>query len=485
MEDQTPFRILVIDDDSDTQANLRDILGLDGYDFTMVGTAAEALDQDDWSSFGALIVDWTLPDGTAETLLPHLRERAPEAALLVITGTVGLSGALTAIRHTVVDYILKPIDPDGLRASLARVAEHQRLLRDREQSQAAFRTLVETAPCVILILRPDRSIVYFSPFAARFTGYAAEDVLGKDYASVLVRDDTVHRTIDAEMDKVFAGGRPESFESPLWCKDGSQRRVVWTPERLDHFKGGPALLALGQDVTERQRAAEHSMQEERLAAVGQAMTGLIHEGRNALQRCQASVELLVMEVEDRPEALDLVAQLQKAQDHLHRLYEEVREYAEPLSLQRERHHLGEVIEEAWDNLQAAQPGRQAQLRQEAGTLSLLAVVDRLSLNRAFRAILDNALAASADPVAVEAIWSDVRLDSRPALRVGIRDNGPGLTAAVRSRIFDPFFTTKTHGTGLGMALAKRIVDAHGGRIGVGDDHGSGAEIVVTLPRGNV
>ena len=75
------------------------------------------------------------------------------------------------------------------------------------------------------------------------------------------------------------------------------------------------------------------------------------------------------------------------------------------------------------------------------------------------------------------------LAAQPALRIAVRDNGPGMKADVRQRIFEPFFTTKTKGTGLGMAIAKRIIDAHGGRIELGPESGRGAEIIITLPRG--
>ena len=59
-----------------------------------------------------------------------------------------------------------------------------------------------------------------------------------------------------------------------------------------------------------------------------------------------------------------------------------------------------------------------------------------------------------------------------------------LTAEQRQRIFEPFFTTKTKGTGLGRAIAQRILEAHGGRIAVGTPPGPGAEIQLLLPRGN-
>ena len=97
-------------------------------------------------------------------------------------------------------------------------------------------------------------------------------------------------------------------------------------------------------------------------------------------------------------------------------------------------------------------------------------------------ILENALAACRDPVRVTICCQDAELEGRPALRVSVRDNGPGLTSEQRQRIFEPFFTTKTKGTGLGMAIAKRILEAHGGQLAVGPSGPPGAEILITLPR---
>jgi hypothetical protein len=68
----------------------------------------------------------------------------------------------------------------------------------------------------------------------------------------------------------------------------------------------------------------------------------------------------------------------------------------------------------------------------------------------------------------------------PRFQIAVRDNGPGLNAEQKSRIFEPFFTTKSRGTGLGMAIAQRIMEAHGGEILVGDTE-SGTEIVLLLP----
>ena len=100
--------------------------------------------------------------------------------------------------------------------------------------------------------------------------------------------------------------------------------------------GDEEVVAILRDVTGRKRAEERSLQAERLAAIGQMVAGLAHESRNAFQRSQACLEMLALEVEDRPETLELVARIQKAQDHLHYLYEEVRHYAAPINLRRQR-----------------------------------------------------------------------------------------------------------------------------------------------------
>lgn len=69
-----------------------------------------------------------------------------------------------------------------------------------------------------------------------------------------------------------------------------------------------------------------------------------------------------------------------------------------------------------------------------------------------------------------------------AVRVTVRDSGPGLTPEARERVFEPLYTTRHSGLGLGMAIVRRIVEAHGGRIDVGDSGVLGAEFVITLPR---
>jgi PAS domain S-box-containing protein len=488
--------VLVIDDDADTRANLRDILELDGHCVETAGTAREALSRNNWSAISAVLLDRKLPDSSAEELLPRLKQLAPNSAILIVTGYADLQGAIAAIRQGASDYITKPINPDLIRSRLARIAEQKQLALAKERSDAAFRTLVEAAPCMIVILRLNHALVYFSPFAEVLTGYGAAEVLGKDYLHTFLPEAS-RQTAANEIRTVFAGTPAREFETPVVCRDGTQRWMVWNAKRLDDYEGQAAILAVGQDITKLKLAQEQALQSERLAAIGQMMTGLAHESGNALARSKACLEMLAWEVEDKPEALELIDRIQKAQTHLKHLYEEVRGYAAPFKLEREQWQLSGIWRLAWENLAVSRKGRDAQIHEETGGLDLHCVVDQFRLEQVFRNILENALAACADPLRIEVRCSAAEIGGQPAVRVAVRDNGPGLNAEQRRRIFDPFFTTKTKGTGLGMAIAKRIVEAHGGTIAVGpsvqppapesrrDGVGGGAEILITLPRGSL
>jgi FixJ family two-component response regulator len=126
-EDVSP-EILIIEDDGDARANLADILELDGYRVDMAGTVREVLDRTHWDDYAAVLLDRRLPDGSSEDLVPHIQERAPQAALIILTGYGDIINAIEALRHGVADYLLKPIDAAALRASLDRI----RQLRDAE-----------------------------------------------------------------------------------------------------------------------------------------------------------------------------------------------------------------------------------------------------------------------------------------------------------------------------------------------------------------
>ncbi|HYT88869.1 MAG TPA: ATP-binding protein, partial [Gemmataceae bacterium] len=186
-------------------------------------------------------------------------------------------------------------------------------------------------------------------------------------------------------------------------------------------------------------------------------------------------------LQDRPDALDLVRRVQQAHTDLGRLFEDVRCYAGPMNLEIERCTLADVWRAAWDHLAEHRAGRAAQLVELSG-LDAECEADAFRLEQVFRNIFDNSLAACLDPVRIEVRCALKMLARREAWSVSIHDNGPGLNEEQRTKIFEPFYTTKPKGTGLGMAIARRVIEAHAGQLQLGSEEPPGTELVIVLPK---
>ncbi len=129
------LRVVVIDDDPDTRANLEDILQLEHCVVKSVGSLREALTLDNWSKVNVVILDRRLADDVADKLLGTFRRLAPQAAIIVITAYADLNSTIAALRHGVYDYILKPINPEALLASLSRLRQLHEARRQALQAQ--------------------------------------------------------------------------------------------------------------------------------------------------------------------------------------------------------------------------------------------------------------------------------------------------------------------------------------------------------------
>jgi PAS domain S-box-containing protein len=371
------------------------------------------------------------------------------------------------------DAILRAIDLDL--ATIQDAYEAEKLLR----SETAFRNLVEAAGCAIVIFRANHQIVYFNPHAERLTGYGQAEIIGKNVVETLLP--LVDRVPAAQrFVQVSRGETAQGFEQIIVCRDGTQRLLVWNARRIEEFAASPAILAVGHDVTDLKQAQDRALQAERLAAIGQTVAGLAHESRNAFQRIQACLEMLALEVEDRPEAMHLVERIQRAQEHLHQLYEEVRSYAAPINLEWQLGDLQPAWREAWDQLEVNRRGKVVTLC-ESMHVDTQCTFDPFAITQVFRNVLENAMAACGPQGRIEIVSSPTTLHGKPAICITVIDNGTGLPAEVCARAFEPFYTTKTKGTGLGLAIARRIIEAHRGTITIANRESGGVAVTICLP----
>jgi PAS domain S-box-containing protein len=471
--------VLVIDDDADTRENLCDILDLDGYRYEAAGTARELLERQDWDDVALVLLDRKLPDGSPQEILPRLKVLAPHVAVIIVTGYSDIEGAISALQSGAADYILKPVNPDALRASVRRVIQRQRdvqqiarLSDDLAEGEVRYRALFENTLDGLVILDDQNRIFAANPAARSMLGWTSTGGEMRLDSLQLGSEGHTHAATRGD----FLGPGKHSGEYWIEVPGG---RIAIEYRAVEHSAPGLHLISM-RDVTARKHAEERARQAERLAAIGETMTALVHESRNALQRSKASLEMLKLEVEDRPEATKLANRVERAQEDLHQLFEEVRQWAAPLKLRRQECNLRELWQETWCLVGQAHPGRKAKLVEEL-SCEPVCYADEFALGQVFRNIFENAIevAPPGSTVTIRCAHPPTRNDSEIVLT--IRDEGPGLTAEQQRRIFEPFFTTKAKGTGLGMAIAQRIVHSHGGVIAASSPQG--AQIEIRLPRG--
>ncbi|MDP1798751.1 MAG: PAS domain S-box protein [Planctomycetaceae bacterium] len=377
------------------------------------------------------------------------------------------------------DISLHPLpqkDDDDLQVMvhIVDITERKRLEAERRQQEShrRLRFMIDNLPAGAVYVS-DQTIAA-NRATEGITGYSRQELRTiENWFTQLFGDRAAEVQAQYNADRALRFPATRTLE--IIRKDGQRRWIEHAAYGDDQHE-----VWLLHDVTERIRAQYQVVQGERLAAIGEMMTALAHESRNALQRSQACLEMLEVDLESQPEALDLVRRAQRAVDELQRLYEEVREYAAPLRLELQESNLRELWMEVWSNLAPSIGTKQIAFHDDCPFVPA-ASVDRHRFCQVLRNVLENSIAALPSAGGIVSVTSlDARLHGKPALQIAIRDNGSGMSAEQRARLFEPFFTTKARGTGLGMPIARRIMEAHRGEIELGPAE-SGTEILLRLP----
>ncbi|MEP3478241.1 MAG: PAS domain S-box protein [Fuerstiella sp.] len=323
-------------------------------------------------------------------------------------------------------------------------------------------------------------IVFANPAFLNLTGFQHHEVIGQgcDFLCGDQRDSPDFRQLQDAIQ------HEREFQTTIECsrKDNT---IFWNEISVAPVRNEQGLVthivAVMEDVSDRREAQQQLLQSERLAAIGQMVTGLAHESRNALQRAQACLDMLALDLQDQPDQLELTAKTHRALNDLHRYYEEVRNYAAPIKLVRRQTDIADLWKITWRNLDPILADKSIEFTESRADDLPLCMVDDHRIEQVFRNILENSISAMPTDGQLHIDGSVMTVNTTLHIRVSFRDNGPGLQKESLEKATHPFFTTKQKGTGLGLAISKRIIDAHGGSLHIGNATDGGAEIIVTLP----
>ncbi|MBN1916320.1 MAG: PAS domain-containing protein [Verrucomicrobia bacterium] len=243
-------------------------------------------------------------------------------------------------------------------------------------------------------------------------------------------------------------------------------------------------IMLFQDLTEIKQLEQRARQTDRLRAVGEMAAGIAHEIRNPLASIAGSIELLADSAELDETGERLLHIISSESDRLNHIIEQFLSYArerEPLLAPHNMRTIVEEIVTLFSNDARAAHITRIELHAPSEPLFVMADVEQL------RQVVFNLLRN-----ATEAMPQGGRIDitietdgpDADELCVRVRDTGCGIPAEVLDQVFEPFYSTKRRGTGIGLALAEKIVRAHHGTISVESEPGRGTEFIIVLPRVN-
>jgi two-component system sensor histidine kinase PilS (NtrC family) len=257
--------------------------------------------------------------------------------------------------------------------------------------------------------------------------------------------------------------------------------------------GAPDQLSatvIFQDISDNKRLEELRMRTERLEAVAELSASLAHEIKNPLASIRSAVEQLALSAGAGEDERTLGRLIVRESDRLSRLLSEFLDFARVRVTRGSLVDIGSIARAA-ASLAAGFPegGKDISLECDIPEAPLLIEGDEDLLHRAVFNIVLNAIQASPQGGKVRVELTEMAGEQLPrgvlfpdnAIALHVLDEGPGIPADLRDRVFDPFFTTKSGGTGLGLPIVHRAVDAHRGVVLV-DSTSRGTRFSVLLPR---
>lgn len=414
--------------------------------------------------------------------------------------------------------------PQTVLTIIRDITERKRADDERRASDERFRTVANFTHDWEYWVSPEGKYLYVSPSCERITGYRAEEFIqDPDLLRALIHPDDRAR-INSHLHDAFEKHETVALDFRIITRAGEERWVNhvcmpvfgedgrWLGRRAsnrditDRKRAEQALQAystrLEQMVDERTRdlraAQEQLLHQERLTLLGQIAGGIGHELRSPLGAISNAVyllrQMLAAPDDETREVLDI---LQRQVEASNRTISSLLAFARPQPPARHATDVRAVIDAAL--AQAALPDNIIIQREFAAALPEVQA-DSEQLQIVFSNLIRNAAQAmpeggtltigatqisdfriqNSDSPNAQSVQSEIR-NPKSAIEIRVTDTGVGIPPEVRERIFQPMFTTKTRGLGLGLALCKLIVEAHGGAIDVESVVGTGTTFVITLP----
>jgi PAS domain S-box-containing protein len=510
MNDLSIKRLLLVEDDRGFARLLREMFkeqGSPDTEVTHVESLSEAVNHLAGHTVDIILLDPGLPDSQGIDTVRQAHAAAPRVPLVVLTGRNDESLALEALQEGAQDYLVKgQIDTRGLlrflRYAIERNAMEEALFTERERAEVTLKSIGDAVACTDI----SGNVTFLNVVAERMTGWTLQEAEGRPMADVIrILDATSHETVPDLLGS--AVGQDQSVHVPsnsiLVRRDGFEIPIEDSVATIhDRDDGAAGAVIVFRDVSaarasqQQLRSVSEELERSNLELEGFA-TIASHDLQEPLRKIQAFGDRLAEHSAGAldAEATDYLRRMTNAAGRMQTLINDLLEYSQVTTRPEPPQpvDLGRVVAEVLSDLDERIRGSAGQVL--VGPLPTI-LARPLQMRQLFQNLIANALkfhpAGVPPEVHVDAVsrgdlrGSKGRPDRMPVWEIRVRDNGIGFDEKHAEKIFAPFQRLNGRqafeGTGMGLAICRRIVAYVGGTISATAQPGEGATFVVTLPR---
>ncbi|MCB9931888.1 MAG: PAS domain S-box protein [Planctomycetes bacterium] len=380
-----------------------------------------------------------------------------------VTGTLSSGEDVTDLKRT----------EQQLVASEADLVRARNELFATEQLMAA---VVETAVEGIITIDPQGLIQTANAAACRIFGYKREEMVGNNVSMLMPsperdeHDGYLRKYMETGVAGIIGQGR----ELVALRKSGERFPIhLAVSDVRDHTVR--LFTGVVRDLTVEKRMQKKLQEQEALAAIGQMAAVVAHEVKNPLAGIAGVIQVLRGRYAKDSGEHQIMGEVLTRIDALVETLQDLLLYARPRDLKLADVPLNELLAETARLLAADPRSHDVKVEMPATECRLKVDVDYLR-----EALLNIYLNAAQAMQGKGEIRTELHNDEELCI-LRIADTGPGIPPEVRHRVFEPFFTTKGRGTGLGLALVKRVIERHGGEVAIDCPPEGGTVVTLTLP----
>jgi PAS domain S-box-containing protein len=371
----------------------------------------------------------------------------------------------------------------------------RRVAEDKlRQSESQLRLVVDTIPAMAWITLPDGTLEFINRRWLEYTGLSLDEAVAQ--STRVIHPEDLSRALE-KWGRNMAAGVPFEDEMRLRRADGEYRWfLVRTVPLLDEQRHPVKWYGTSTDIEDRKRA-EAALRETqavlarvtRATIVGELTASIAHEVNQPLGAVVTNANAALRWLEGKPPNLDETrAALQRIVRDGNRASEVVARIRALLKDGAPSKTQLSVVETITEIIALIEPeAHRRQVLVETLLPSDLpgVIADRVQVQQVLMNLMMNALDALTDVTGRRRILIiRAELDSSNVVRVAVEDSGVGVDPVQSERLFEPFYTTKPQGLGMGLAISRSIVEAHGGRLWMTHNQGPGVTFEFTLPLQN-